>query len=167
MAVHHRAPAAFVMRRHPELVEGQRHTSGLMGRCVRREGEWAHSDSNQGPNGYEPSALPLSYGPAQEIVAQLQRCSQPPASPSAVRGQTGTKWTAPHRPPGRVSNPPMHTTAPCHSGHKRRICCSGNCRAGRLPWPLSQFWARGKGQQRTNSVTLSLSKGSGAPIPSP
>ena len=26
-------------------------------------GIWARSDSNQRPNGYEPSALPLSYGP--------------------------------------------------------------------------------------------------------
>ncbi len=25
---------------------------------------WAHPDSNQGPTGYEPAALPLSYGPA-------------------------------------------------------------------------------------------------------
>ena len=24
---------------------------------------WAHPDSNQGPTGYEPAALPLSYGP--------------------------------------------------------------------------------------------------------
>ena len=24
---------------------------------------WAHPDSNQGPAGYEPAALPLSYGP--------------------------------------------------------------------------------------------------------
>jgi hypothetical protein len=25
--------------------------------------EWARQDSNLRPNGYEPSALPLSYGP--------------------------------------------------------------------------------------------------------
>ena len=24
---------------------------------------WAHPDLNQGPTGYEPAALPLSYGP--------------------------------------------------------------------------------------------------------
>ena len=28
------------------------------------ENWWAHPDSNQGPTGYEPAALPLSYGPA-------------------------------------------------------------------------------------------------------
>ena len=27
--------------------------------------EWAHLDSNQGPTGYEPAALPLSYGPLE------------------------------------------------------------------------------------------------------
>jgi hypothetical protein len=25
---------------------------------------WAHQDSNLGPTGYEPVALPLSYGPS-------------------------------------------------------------------------------------------------------
>ncbi len=25
--------------------------------------QWAHQDSNLGPTGYEPGALPLSYGP--------------------------------------------------------------------------------------------------------
>ncbi len=30
---------------------------------------WAHPDSNQGPTGYEPVALPLSYGPTPRIRA--------------------------------------------------------------------------------------------------
>ncbi len=29
---------------------------------------WAHPDSNQGPTGYEPAALPLSYGPEVYLV---------------------------------------------------------------------------------------------------
>src|SRR5215470_3269902 len=31
---------------------------------------WAHLDSNQEPTGYEPAALPLSYGPAGSPVAE-------------------------------------------------------------------------------------------------
>jgi len=60
---------------------------------------------------------------------------------------------------------------------RETICCPhgslggpqkrSKSRDGHLPWPLSQFWARGKGQQRANPVTLSLSKSSSAPIPSP
>ena len=30
---------------------------------VEGKKRWAHPDSNQGPIGYEPTALPLSYGP--------------------------------------------------------------------------------------------------------
>lgn len=31
--------------------------------------EWAHLDSNQGPTGYEPAALPLSYEPTPAMIA--------------------------------------------------------------------------------------------------
>ena len=36
---------------------------------------WAHSDSNQEPSGYEPLALPLSYGPlmTRNILSYSQR----------------------------------------------------------------------------------------------
>ena len=32
---------------------------------------WAHPDSNQGPAGYEPAALPLSYGPKINFRFQI------------------------------------------------------------------------------------------------
>ncbi len=46
---------------------------------------WAHLDSNQGPTGYEPAALPLSYGPRASLqglcpldctIARARRQSQ-------------------------------------------------------------------------------------------
>ena len=47
--------------------------------------QWAHLDSNQGPTGYEPAALPLSYGPRASLqglcpldctIARARRQSQ-------------------------------------------------------------------------------------------
>ena len=47
---------------------------------------WAHQDSNLGQTGYEPAALPLSYGPDQDgasaagLLRALEKRAQPPAA---------------------------------------------------------------------------------------
>src|SRR5258708_27397646 len=38
--------------------------------------KWAHLDSNQDRSGYEPGALPLSYGPAVKEVSSLEKAPQ-------------------------------------------------------------------------------------------
>lgn len=38
----------------------------------QRGSSWAHPDSNQEPAGYEPDALPLSYGPEAKIAPNTQ-----------------------------------------------------------------------------------------------
>ncbi len=37
-------------------------------RCTLFTYWWAHRDSNPGPTGYEPAALPLSYGPEGRVI---------------------------------------------------------------------------------------------------
>ncbi len=49
----------------PMLTEAETHDK-FAHNCVSRE--WAHPDSNQGPTGYEPAALPLSYGPSEPPI---------------------------------------------------------------------------------------------------
>jgi hypothetical protein len=51
-----------------ELGQAPRHEGANYEKCSENHflslrHEWAHLDSNQGPTGYEPGALPLSYGP--------------------------------------------------------------------------------------------------------
>src|SRR5262249_48806839 len=38
--------------------------------------KWAHLDSNQDLTGYEPGALPLSYGPARRICSSLEEAPE-------------------------------------------------------------------------------------------
>ena len=44
----------------PGIVE---YRERFVGVSVEDKDWWAHPDSNQEPAGYEPDALPLSYGP--------------------------------------------------------------------------------------------------------
>jgi hypothetical protein len=40
------------------------------------KGKWAYQDSNLGPAGYEPVALPLSYRPFDSLYNRYEKSSQ-------------------------------------------------------------------------------------------
>ena len=66
---------------------------------------WARQESNLQPTGYEPGALPLSYGPASRIV-----------SPGHKRLQANRRPSAPARCNAAMASPSYFTVGSAPSG---------------------------------------------------
>ena len=57
----------------PALVERAGDTRTALASMVCPIRWWAHQDSNLGQTGYEPAALPLSYGPRRDGATASRR----------------------------------------------------------------------------------------------
>jgi hypothetical protein len=69
---------------------------------------WARQDSNLQPTGYEPAALPLSYGPTLSLIEEERATGFEPATSSLEgRRSTGLSYARPSR-GGRIRTDDPH-----------------------------------------------------------
>src|SRR5581483_2450358 len=68
-----RTPEPLTAKRRHDRLSQAAHASSRSHASIRR---WAHLDSNQDLTGYEPGALPLSYGPARTRLSRLEEAPQ-------------------------------------------------------------------------------------------